>query len=251
MRPLVDGAASLVIDNTGTPTVGDWGRDVTMNPTVASVRQNLSLIVDSGALLNVTQPGGLVGNDATLNGAIYDIQGTLQYSGPEIPKIGTGLLAHRKAGRWLNTQENSFILLALDRYFQTYEKTTPDFVARVWLGDDYAGDHPFKGRQTDYYQLAIPMKDVATHDKAPLTIEKDGIDQYPRLFAACKEVSIRGWHVPGFWPTTKMASANWKSSSVTVPLPTPMVSVSARPDDSWHMFEQSGRLFVPNWRTKS
>jgi hypothetical protein len=91
-----------------------------------------------------------------------------------IPKIVTGLLAHRKAGRWLNTQENSFALLALDLYFQTYEKVTPDFVARVWLGNDYAGDHPFKGRQTDRFEIDIPMKDVASHDKAPLTIQKDG-----------------------------------------------------------------------------
>ena len=91
-----------------------------------------------------------------------------------IPKVVTGLLGHRKAGRWINTQENSFALLALDLYFHTYEKVTPDFIARVWLGEDYAGDHPFKGRQTDTFQLAIPMKDVATHDKAPLTIQKDG-----------------------------------------------------------------------------
>jgi uncharacterized protein YfaS (alpha-2-macroglobulin family) len=91
-----------------------------------------------------------------------------------IPKVVTGLLAHRKAGRWLNTQENTFALLALDAYFQAYEKTTPDFVARVWLGNDYAGDKQFQGRSTDYYQIDIPMKDVAAHDKQPLTIQKDG-----------------------------------------------------------------------------
>ena len=51
---------------------------------------------------------------------------------------------------------------------------TPDFVARVWLGNDYAGDHAFKGRTTDYFQIDIPMKDVATHDKQDLTIQKDG-----------------------------------------------------------------------------
>nr|HEX4318747.1 alpha-2-macroglobulin family protein [Kofleriaceae bacterium] len=91
-----------------------------------------------------------------------------------IPKIVTGLLAHRKAGRWLNTQESSFALLALDEYFQTYEKVTPDFVARVWLGKDYAGDHAFKGRSTDYVEVDVAMKDVATHDKQDLTIQKDG-----------------------------------------------------------------------------
>jgi hypothetical protein len=37
----------------------------------------------------------------------------------------------------------------------------------------------------------------------------------------------------------------------TVPLPVPMAAASARPLASWHMFEQSGRLFVPNSRAKS
>jgi uncharacterized protein YfaS (alpha-2-macroglobulin family) len=91
-----------------------------------------------------------------------------------IPKLVTGLLAHRKAGRWLNTQENAFVLLALDKYFETYEKVTPDFVARVWLGKDYAGEHAFKGRQTDFFDIDIPMSFVATHDKQDLTIQKDG-----------------------------------------------------------------------------
>jgi hypothetical protein len=91
-----------------------------------------------------------------------------------IPKLVTGLLGHRKAGRWLNTQENTFALVALDRYFQTSEKATPDFVARIWLGSDHAGDHAFRGRSTDDYQVAIAMKDVASHDKAALTIQRAG-----------------------------------------------------------------------------
>ncbi len=52
-----------------------------------------------------------------------------------IPKVVNGLLAHRTQGRWDNTQENVFVLLALDRYFNTFETQTPDFVARIWLGD--------------------------------------------------------------------------------------------------------------------
>ena len=74
-----------------------------------------------------------------------------------VPKLVEGLLAHRTAGRWANTQENVFVLLALDRYFQAYEKTTPDFVARAWLGERYAGAHEFRGRTTDRRHLAIPM----------------------------------------------------------------------------------------------
>ena len=45
---LVDGAASLVIRADGSVDVGQWGRDDTMSPNIASVRQNLPLIVDGG-----------------------------------------------------------------------------------------------------------------------------------------------------------------------------------------------------------
>jgi hypothetical protein len=92
-----------------------------------------------------------------------------------IPKIVEGLLGHRKAGRWANTQENAFVLLALDRYFNTYEKTTPDFVARVWLGQRYAGEHAFKGRTTERHHIEIPMRALAeVPTGADLTLGKDG-----------------------------------------------------------------------------
>jgi uncharacterized protein YfaS (alpha-2-macroglobulin family) len=91
-----------------------------------------------------------------------------------IPKRVTGLLGHRKAGHWLSTQENSFVLLALDRYFNTYEKTTPDFVARAWLGDRFAGEHAFKGRSTDRADVFVPMRYLAEIGSADLTLQKDG-----------------------------------------------------------------------------
>jgi uncharacterized protein YfaS (alpha-2-macroglobulin family) len=74
-----------------------------------------------------------------------------------IPKVVNGLLAHRSRGRWDNTQENVFVLLALDRYFNTFESQTPDFVARIWLGDGYAGSHQFSGRTTERSETDIPM----------------------------------------------------------------------------------------------
>jgi uncharacterized protein YfaS (alpha-2-macroglobulin family) len=74
-----------------------------------------------------------------------------------VPKLLEGLLAHRTAGRWGSTQENVFVLLALDRYFQAYEKTSPDFVARAWLGERYAGEHAFRGRSSERQHVEIPM----------------------------------------------------------------------------------------------
>ncbi|HEY5668347.1 MAG TPA: hypothetical protein VIS10_00035, partial [Anaerolineales bacterium] len=74
-----------------------------------------------------------------------------------IPKVVNGLLAHRTKGRWANTQENVFVLLALDRYFNTFESQTPDFVARIWLGETYAGGHEYRGRTTERHETVIPM----------------------------------------------------------------------------------------------
>lgn len=91
-----------------------------------------------------------------------------------IPKLVAGLLNHRKAGRWASTQENAFILLALDRYFNTYEKTTPDFMARAWLGDNFAGEQSYKGRSADTHEIKVPMKLLAEVGEAPVTIQKEG-----------------------------------------------------------------------------
>ena len=120
----------------------------------------------------------LMHSDRRTDGIILEALVRVRPGSDLIPKLVEGLLAHRTKGRWLNTQENVFILLALDRYFGAFEKTTPDFVARVWLGDDYAGDHAFRGRTTERARIDVPMamltEDGSQGDKKPLTIQKDG-----------------------------------------------------------------------------
>lgn len=101
-----------------------------------------------------------------------------------IAKVVRGLQAHQTRGRWGNTQENVFVLLALEQYFKTYEEQTPDFVASVWLGADFAGSHTFKGREVQYENTSIPMKFIVDAAKnkasgdeasgADLTLQKVG-----------------------------------------------------------------------------
>ena len=100
-----------------------------------------------------------------------------------IPKLVRGLLAHRTQGRWNNTQENAFVLLALDRYFNTYEAQTPDFVARAWLGEQYVGGYEFKGRTTDRHEINVHMAYLKeTVGQQDLILSKDGIGRlYYRL----------------------------------------------------------------------
>ena len=92
-----------------------------------------------------------------------------------IEKLVRGLLAHRVKGRWSNTQENAFILLALDRYFRVREGDVPDFVSRAWLGDAFLGEHAFRGRSTERHETTVPMAQLGEFGDAPrVVLEKDG-----------------------------------------------------------------------------
>ena len=81
VAPLVNGAASWVIYKNGAMTVGQWGRDVSMNANVAAVRQNLTLLVDHGAPV-----AGLQANDIARWG--YSLNNQI-----DTPRSGLGVTA--------------------------------------------------------------------------------------------------------------------------------------------------------------
>lgn len=92
-----------------------------------------------------------------------------------IPKLVHDLQAHRVRGRWPSTQDNAFVLLALEKYFRAYEAVEPDFVAGAWLGEDFAGEHRFSGRTTERHHIDIPMQWLAEQDEQQdLTLARDG-----------------------------------------------------------------------------
>ena len=71
MAPLQDGAASLVIDQDGIPSVGVWGRDFQMGPNIKAVRQNLVLMVDNGQLNPALRENDTTDFGATLGNNVY------------------------------------------------------------------------------------------------------------------------------------------------------------------------------------
>lgn len=98
-----------------------------------------------------------------------------QPDNPIIPKLVNHLMAAREKGAWVGTQENYYILCALDRYFEKYEKERPDFRVNMWIGSDFAGKQTFQGRSSDSNVLKIPMSFMKTRPaKEDLTIQKDG-----------------------------------------------------------------------------
>ena len=100
-----------------------------------------------------------------------------------IPKLLKGLLAARRNGIWNNTQENSRSLLAMAKYFSTYEKATPEFTADLWLGTIQAVHENFVGRSISCKTVNVPMEYLVKHIKSPdVVLSKSGAGRlYYRL----------------------------------------------------------------------
>ena len=146
----------------------------------ASIERALNnrVVETAGAAAFVTDYGEdaylLLHSSRRTDAIVLDALITMAPESDLIPKAVAGLLASRIRGRWNNVQENSFILLALNRYFAAFEATDPDFVARVWLGDLYAAEHQFSGRTTDRALTLVPMAELLATGDSDLIVQKDG-----------------------------------------------------------------------------
>ncbi len=67
---------------------------------------------------------------------------------PIVQKLARGVLDSRKHGRWMSTQENLVSLQAMRRFFDTYEKATPNYTGKLWLGTASYAEQRFVGRST-------------------------------------------------------------------------------------------------------
>jgi alpha-2-macroglobulin len=91
-----------------------------------------------------------------------------------VEKVVAGLMASKTRGRWSNMQENTFALLAFKNYYDTYESVTPNFVAKAWIGEQFAGERAFKGRTTERSTISVPMKTLIEGGNRDLIVAKDG-----------------------------------------------------------------------------
>ena len=155
--------AEVPVEKQNLETLGWILPTLSKDPAAAAIRKYLAnRVSETASTAQFTTSYGdgayvMLYSDRRCDGVLLEALIEDQPKNDIIPKLVRGLLDHRVAGRWGNTQENCFVLLALDKYFDTYEKVTPDFVARVWLGDGLAGEQTFKGRSADKNLLEIPM----------------------------------------------------------------------------------------------
>ena len=73
-------------------------------------------------------------------------------------------------------RKNWIALDALDRYFATYEKVSPDFIAHEWLNKTLIGSQTFAGRSTESHQVIIPTEYLLQNsgNDGEIAISKDG-----------------------------------------------------------------------------
>jgi uncharacterized protein YfaS (alpha-2-macroglobulin family) len=92
---------------------------------------------------------------------------------PLAEPLARGLLERRRAGRWQNTQESAYALLALDAYRRAAEAEAPHFEAAVWFGRERLFQAGFAGRSAAAKTHSIPMA-ALRRLSGNLTFEKQG-----------------------------------------------------------------------------
>jgi len=74
-----------------------------------------------------------------------------------IGKLALGLMQARRGGRWANTQENAYALLAMAEYARVRERDEPHFDATIWFAGDALVRQSFAGRQMEERRALVPM----------------------------------------------------------------------------------------------
>ncbi|HZF52893.1 MAG TPA: MG2 domain-containing protein [Polyangiaceae bacterium] len=95
-------------------------------------------------------------------------------SHPLAAKLAMGLLADRRGGAWRSTQETAWSLLALDDYRRAQEKSSPDFVAHVFLGPNEVHTATFRDRSTAQVRTSLPAAKIAQAGNAAIAFDVDG-----------------------------------------------------------------------------
>ena len=115
-------------------------------------------------------------SDVRTNGILLQTLATVTPDHPYVGKLAAYLAKARRAnGRFSNTQEAAFALMALSEVVRTKEKATPDFEGRVVLGGKTVAEAPFHGRSTEPRTAHVEMKDLPLKGgQLPLEFRRDG-----------------------------------------------------------------------------
>lgn len=174
-------------------------------------------------------------SDRRVDGVVLDALVSELPDSDLVPKVVNGLLGQQRRGHWNNAQENSFILLALHRYFTTFEAIDPAFVARAWLGDTYVTEAPFLDRTTDRAATVIPMADLLELTTPPA----DATDTTDPLLVVAKDGDGRLYYRIGLTYAPSDLALDARDEGFVVERSYEPVgdasTVSRDPDGTWHV----------------
>ncbi len=94
-----------------------------------------------------------------------------------VVKLARGLMEAREGGRWSNTQENAYAVLAMAAYARVYEAEEADFEGRIWLSGKKVASAALAGRTFETAEAFTPMSELIDGPKArvePLLLERKG-----------------------------------------------------------------------------
>ena len=91
-----------------------------------------------------------------------------------IIKLARGVLDSRRHGRWQSTQENLVALQALRRYFDTFERSTPNYTGKLWLGTLGYAEEAFVGRSNSLGEVSLDWHKLVPGSTHDITLAKSG-----------------------------------------------------------------------------
>ena len=91
-----------------------------------------------------------------------------------VPKLVRGLLERRAGGRWRNTQENAYAVLAVMAYAKRFEAQAPQFTALAWVGPRPILNATFGLPPAGPTFAFAPMSQVAADKPVPVVLQRRG-----------------------------------------------------------------------------
>ena len=168
-RPLVPGAASLVIHKNGTTDVGAWGTEVRMSPDVAAVRQNLIPLVDHGVVDPTCATGGTkewgstVGQAAYINRSAFGVTASgaeIYVGGPALSVCTLGDIL-RSAGAVRGMELDINPAWVSGAYFHPTGKPRPD-AFQLFPGEQVGAQHYLQTSGRDFVSFDLRALGDAT-----------------------------------------------------------------------------------------
>ena len=93
---------------------------------------------------------------------------------PLVPQIAKWIIDKRRSGHWHSTQENFYVFYALNDFFRTHEKESPDFAFKITLDARTLLEDSFKGLAAGIKTARIKLSTHPVGKELPLAVRKEG-----------------------------------------------------------------------------